>query len=177
MFGLFGSAKSTTKVIDKVWISTQAKWNACAAMARVNADCVFVAWFQNTYDRVKELIGDESRVFLAEKLDLPTAQKRLVVFVEHYPLSQPEQRLFDSLNLKEIPVLSALDEPLFMHFGGERTIELMKKLGVPEEEAIGHSLITSSIKSAQRKLEQKVRMEKKADSVEDWFQLNSGEEI
>jgi hypothetical protein len=96
----------------------------------------------------------------------------MVVFAEHYPLSKVEHTLFSTLGLKEIPIVSSLDEPLFMLFGGERTIELMRKLGMKEDEMVGHSMITASIKNAQRKLEKSIIVESKANSAEEWFELN-----
>ncbi|HEU5292145.1 MAG TPA: hypothetical protein VFU05_15955, partial [Cyclobacteriaceae bacterium] len=82
------------------------------------------------------------------------------------------QELFTNLNLKEIPVTSSLDEPLFQHFGGEKLIDTMKKLGMKEDEVIGHSFVTSAIRNAQKKLEKKVRIEKTANGAEEWFRLN-----
>jgi hypothetical protein len=38
------------------------------------------------------------------------------------------------MNLNEVPVLTALDEPFFQIFGGERIINAMKKLGMEEGE-------------------------------------------
>ena len=96
----------------------------------------------------------------------------MVVFAEHYPLPKKEQELFKTLNLKEIPIMSSLDEPLFKHFGGERLIDTIKKLGMNEDEVIGHSFITSAIRNAQEKLGKKVRMEKAASSAEEWFKAN-----
>lgn len=98
----------------------------------------------------------------------------MVVFAEHYPLLQKEQALFKTLSLKEIPVMSSLDEPLFKYFGGEKLIETIKKLGMKDDEVIGHSFITSAIRNAQQKLEKKVRVEKPASTAEEWFALNVG---
>lgn len=166
MFGLFGKSESNIKVIDKVWISAEAKWRACAAMAQVNPNCIFVTWFEDTFAKLKEVLGGERSIFLADHMDATKAVNKMVVFVEHYPLPKPEQNLFASLNLKEVPVVSSLDEPLFMHFGGERTIELMKKLGLQEDEPVGHSMITKSIQNAQAKLEKQVIVERKATSAQ-----------
>lgn len=114
----------------------------------------------------------EGSVVLAEDVDLQKIQDRMVVFTEHYPLQKTEEQLFLRLNLKEVPVLSALDEPLFKFFGGERMQELMKQLGMGDNEILGHSMITSAIKNAQRKLAQRVFSEQKTNSQEKWFQLN-----
>jgi preprotein translocase subunit SecA len=57
-------------------------------------------------------------------------------------------------------------------FGGERTIELMKKLGLQEDEPVGHTMITKSIQNAQSKLEKEVLVEHKTNSAQEWFILN-----
>jgi hypothetical protein len=172
MFGLFGNSGSKLKVIDKVWMSKEAKWNACKSMMHANPACVFIAWFEDTHHELSRIVGD-GNVQLAAKIDYEKLRDRMVVFAEHYPLPEQEQALFKTLGLKEIPVTSSLDEPLFKHFGGERLIETIKKLGMKEDEVIGHSFITSAIRNAQEKLERKVRVEKPANSAEQWFVLNA----
>jgi hypothetical protein len=113
MFNFFKNSDAKVKVIDKVWISSDAKWRACAAMAQVNPNCVFVVWFDATFLKLREVLGDDEKIILAERMDASKAANKMVVFVEHYPLPKPEQTLFASLNLKEVPVVSSLDEPLF----------------------------------------------------------------
>jgi len=39
-----------------------------------------------------------------------------------------------------------------MLFGGEGTIDVMKNLGLTEDEVIGHSMVTRSIRNAQDKI-------------------------
>jgi hypothetical protein len=172
MFNLFGSAPKIN-VIDKVWISKEAKWKACVSMAQLNPSCVFITWFEGTAKELEGILGGSQRILLAEQVDVLKIMDKMVVFAEHYPLPKREEILFQALKLKEIPVVSSLDEPLFMKFSGERTIELMRKLGMNEDEPIGHSMITASIRNAQRKLEKKVITERKATSAEEWFALNA----
>lgn len=171
MFGLF-KKDDTVKVIDRVWMTSQAKWKACGAMLGANPGCLFVGWFEDTVSQLKSILGDRAPVFLAPKMNPADGNGKLVILIEHYPLEQVEQNFFKRQQWKEIPVLSALDEPLFMRFGGKRTIEIIKKLGVGEDEILGHSMIRSAIKSAQRKLAGQVRAEQKASSQEKWFELN-----
>lgn len=171
MFGLFKKDDSV-KIIDRVWLSTPAKWNACAAMLKANPDCLFVAWFEDTATQLKSLLGNEAPVFLASQVNYSHVNGKLMVMAEHYPLEQTEQDFFKRLQQKEVPVLSALDEPLFMQFGGERTIALMKKLGMDQDEILGHSMISSSIRRAQQKISRSVKAEQKAPSQEKWFALN-----
>jgi hypothetical protein len=173
MFNLFGTGAPKNKVIDKVWISKEAKWKACAAMAQLNPLSVFIAWFEGTAKELEGILGSSQQILLAERVDVLKIADKMVVFAEHYPLPRREEMLFETLKLKEIPIVSSLDEPLFMKFSGERTIELMRKLGMNEDEPIGHSMITASIRNAQKKLEKQVITECKATSAAEWFALNA----
>lgn len=168
MFSLFGK-KDPYVVIDKVWMSSTAKWNACRQMHATQPHCLFVAWFEETRKAV-EALG--LPVVMAPQLLERSHTEYLIIFAEHHPMKSYETSLFSKINLKEIPVVSALDEPLFKFFGGDRTIEVMKKLGMKEDEMVGHAMITSAIKNAQKKIEAGVRMERMAHSQEEWFALN-----
>lgn len=173
MFGLFGKSKPY-KVLDKVWISKAAKYAACAKMLQVNPDSLFITWFDETRDELKALLSGTAPVYKADQLGTISAQGRMLMFAEHHPLLAKEEMVFETLGLKEIPVLSGLDEPIFRKFGGERLIDIMRKLGVDENEVLGHSMITKSIERAQRKLQEKVITEQSAKSQEEWFALNFG---
>jgi hypothetical protein len=171
MFGLFKDREPEIKVIDKVWMSAEAKFKACAAMAALNSTCIFIAWFEQTYKTLSEAVGAE-RILLAQNISNHTLTDKMIVFAEHHPLSKKEFALFSALQLKEVPVLSSLDEPFFMWFGGEKTILLMKKLGMNENEVIGSNLITKSIRNAQQKIEKQVPAEREARSQQEWLMLN-----
>jgi len=174
MFGFFKSKTPSVSVNDKIWMSTEAKWKACRDMLMVNAEIIFAPWFKATFDQLTDAIGTDkaSNIIMAEQLDNAKSSNRMVVFVEHYPLAKTEQQLFIKLNLHDVPVLSSIDEPLFMLFGGERTVELMKRLGVEEGKVLGHSMISKSIARAQAKIERSVVVEQKADSQQEWFAKN-----
>ena len=102
----------------------------------------------------------------------------MVVFAEHYPLASVEQDLYARLQLKEVPVLSCLEEPLFMLFGGERTTEIMKNMGLADDEVIGHSMVTKAISRAQDKIVQRVGAgtDYPATSAKEWLTVNLKEE-
>lgn len=175
MFGplkaLFKSGKPEIEIIDKVWMSAEAKFNACAAMAAANPNCVFICWFPGTLNTLKNFLKETNPV-LASQAAAMSFHDKMIVFAEHHPLLRKETELFKALNLKEIPVLSSLDEPLFMRFGGERTIELMKKLGMKEDEVVGSNLITKALRNAQKKIEKQVVAEREAHAQQEWFALN-----
>lgn len=168
---LFKSQASGAKIIDKVWMSADAKFNACKAMAEANPACVFICWFQATYNQLKGFLSEENLLLASQAASL-SAPDRMIVFAEHHPLLRRETELFKLLNLKEVPVLSSLDEPLFGRFGGDKTIELMKKLGMKEDEVVGSNLITKALRNAQQKIEKQVVAEQEARSQYEWFDLH-----
>ena len=69
-------------------------------------------------------------------------------------------------------VYSAMDEPLFKHFGSEKLIPLMKMMGMKENEVIEHSMVSKSIVSGQKKIEEQVSFEQSASSQAEWMERN-----
>lgn len=174
MFGLFRT-NTGPKIIDKIWLSKQAKYKACAAMVSVNPNCVFVCWFEETRNELMRALGvaePRRNTRLASSVQGEDVSNKVVAFAEHYPLHPIEQDLFISLGLSEVPVLCALDEPLFKMFAGENLINILKKLGTGDDEVIAHSMVTKSIRRAQEKIGQIAVSETKASSQEQWFMLN-----
>lgn len=168
----FFKKDDSVKVVARVWMTTPAKYAACAAMLKANPNCIFVAWFEDTAAALKNILGNDAPVFIAHEITPAQIRHKLVIMTEHYPLMQKEQEFFKRMQFNNVPVLSALDEPMFMQFGGERTLELMKKLGIEEDEILGHGMISSSIRSVQQKISDSVKNEQKAASKRDWFALN-----
>lgn len=175
MFGplkaLFRSSEPEVKISDKVWMSAEAKFRACNALVAANPNCVFVCWFSETYKTLNTFLPD-GNLLMAEQVPSALLENKMLVFAEHHPLLRKEMTLFKQVTLKEVPVLSALDEPLFMRFGGERTVDLMKKLGMKEDEVIGSGLITKALRNAQLKIEKQVIAEQAAASQHEWFERN-----
>jgi hypothetical protein len=170
MFNLFKSGSKGIKVADKVWMSTQAKMNACLKMHEANPDIIFICWFDETVDTLRNALPAKAHILKADVVTVSTTQNKMVVFAEHYPLAEKEQHLFSALGLEEAPVLCALDEPFFEKFGGENLIGVMKNLGMKEDEIIGHSMVSKSIRNAQDKIAKHVRMDHPAHSQREWMQ-------
>ncbi|MCU0444546.1 MAG: hypothetical protein MUE85_06470 [Microscillaceae bacterium] len=98
--------------------------------------------------------------------------------VEHYPLPAEDELLIArigeiSMNFP-ITFYCALDEPLFKLFGSENIQKVMLAMGMDEEEAISHNMITQSIARAQKRIAEKVKMDLKTDSAAEWFAKNIG---
>lgn len=164
------------KVVDVVWLSEKQKLEACAAVCRSSSQAMIVVWFDDTRRKVEQLFFKEgisdTLIYNASNVSALTVHNREVVFAEHYPLLEKEQKLFTDLQLKEVTVYSSLDEALFKKFGGEKIIELMKKMGANEGESLNHPMISGAIRNAQEKVSRNISFDQYASSQHDWLTKN-----
>lgn len=176
MFNLFKKKEPAIKIIDKVWMTEAAKEKAIIEEWKKDKNTVFIFWFDETLQRAESELSkattEAATFFTAREVSSIRTASKPVIFVEHHPLAEKENILFKKLGLQEVKIWSALDEPLFQLFGGERIIQLMKQLGMKEEEAIEHSMISKSIHNAQEKIASKVSIEQSARSQKDWLLQN-----
>ena len=111
------------------------------------------------------------KLFELPKLSLPSSLE--VILLEIHPFMPTMQRIEDHLGGLIIKTFTALDEPLFLHLGGERIAELMKRMGAKENEAIEHAMINKSINRMLQKLNEDITHEKEVNSSSaDWFKVN-----
>jgi hypothetical protein len=173
MFSFFKKKNSGPKIVDVVFATNEAKWKALAEIAKQDSAIVFVAWFEDSRNRLQQYF--DAHQVAAEVIDhriLHNSNNKLV-FIEHYPMAEKEKQLFDSLT-QTISVYSSLDDPLFRLFGGERIASLLTKMGLDDNEGISHPMITQSIYKAQEKLAAKVTIDHSAHSMQEWMQKNVG---
>jgi len=179
LFNLFGKKDEGTAdpvFVDRAYMTTAAKMNACAALAKKEPGHIFICWFTGTAVKFKEFFRlqglDENLIVETHHLHTSKLQNKIPVFVEHYPLHAKERELIRNWDAKNIVVYSALDEPLFKHFGSEKMVPLMKMLGMKEDEVIEHSMVSKSIIKGQEKIADQVSMEQSAGSQEEWMRKN-----
>lgn len=179
IFNLFGKKEESGDnhvFVDRAYVSTTAKMNACAELARQEPDRLFICWFADTATRFKEFFRqqglDENLITDTHHLHTSKLQNKKPVFVEHYPLHTKELELIKNWSTEKIIVYSALDEPLFRHFGSDKLIPLMKMMGMKEDEVIEHAMVTKSIIKGQEKIAEKVSLEQSASSQEEWMRKN-----
>ena len=177
MFNFFGKKKEkAVTVADKIWLSEAGKWQACANQAKDNGNTIIAVWFDDSFQKLEMLFSKEGlsidKIIMARELARNYIENASLIFAEHYPLSAREEELYEKLGLKNVTVYSSLDEPLFNHFGGNKIIELAKHMGMKEDEAMEHKLISSSIKNAQEKIHASISFEQTAHSQADWFLKN-----
>ena len=161
---------------DKVYIHSTGKINACLQLAKTQPEAIFIAWFDETAETYKTFFSqngiDGARIITVAELDTTAVQNHQPIFLEHYPLPAKELELVNDWQLTNIPVFSAMDEPLFKHFGSDKMIPLIKLFGMKESEAIEHSYVTESIIKGQGKIANKVLTEQLAASQAEWMIKN-----
>ena len=172
----FGKKKNTIQVIDVVFMTITSKWLACLNAIGTNKSIIFIAWFEETRQQLQHYLEENhlesASVILYREANAHVVADKQIIFIEHYPLSEKEAILFTSLNLSEVRVFSALEEPFFQYFGGGRIMELMKKMGAEDNEPIEHPMIGMALKNAQEKLSKKVIVATDANSQSGWFSNN-----
>lgn len=178
LFNLFGKKEEVPESVftDRCYQTTAAKLKACAALAKEQPHTYFICWFANTLKLFKDYFTqlglDEGLVVDAKNFNAAMLNNKQAVFTEHHPLHSKELELVKNWAAQPIIVYSAMDEPLFMHFGSEKMIPLMKLLGMKEDEAIEHSFVTKSIIKGQHKIAGMVQLEQSAQSQKEWLEKN-----
>jgi preprotein translocase subunit SecA len=180
LFNLFGKKKEEAstipKFVDRVYIGKTGKMNAIINLAKENPAVIFIGWFTETLHIFQEAFEKNGlapeRIWDARNLHGGKLANQQPIFLEHYPLHEKELAVTEGLKEMSIPVYSSMDESLFMYFGSEKMLGIVKLLGMKEEEAIEHPYVTQSITRAQQRIAEKVTFEQSASSQSDWMSKN-----
>ena len=176
MFNLFKKKESTVNIIDKIWMTEAVKLQAFVDEWKKDNNIVYIFWFDDTFRKAESIFAKETTetppLLTTREATTSTLKDKNIIFAEHYPLQQKEKELYQKLGLTTVQVWSALNEPLFLHFGGEKILQLMKQSGMAETEAVEHKMLSKSIQNAQEKIETKVLAEQNAHSQKDWIEKN-----
>jgi hypothetical protein len=178
-FNLFGGKKgeeTTYQFNDVTYISEQAKNDAVVKYAAQNDFAICIAWFPETASRYKELFIasgiDESRVAEARNYSSLKYPGKQIVFLEHYPLHEKEKEFVQDLQQKSFVVYNSLTEPILWAFGGQKIVDLMRRMGMKDDEPVAHAMISKSIRRAQEKLASSITVEQSGASQAEWFKRN-----
>lgn len=176
MFNIFRKKESGFKVIDKILMTQAAKWNALASLLKKEESVVLIFWFEETFRQSQDLLNSDKnfseRLLLTNQVHLPQIDGKKVIFAEHYPLAKKEKDFFERLHLSEAEIWSAMDEPLFKEFGSDKIVQMMKQLGMKEDQVIENNMVSKAIHNAQEKIEAKVILDQMAGSQEEWLRKN-----
>ena len=176
MFNPFKKKEESVKVVDKIWMSETAKSNGILELWKKDPETIIITWFNTSQHHLETLFARETSstisLFLVREVNSSQLSGKKIIFAEHHPLRKKEQELFKQWHLNEAIVHSALDEPLFQRFGGEKIIGMMKQMGMQEDSMIEHKMISNAIVIAQEKIEGKVLTEHTASSQQEWIERN-----
>jgi hypothetical protein len=183
-FGLFGKKENNTfhkKFTNVIYASEIAKQKSIIKYAQTNNDAVFIAWFTNTAVNFKKQFLahniNEDRIVEANSFSATKYSSATIIFLEHFPLRAKEEALVQHSMQVEFVFYNALTEPIFQYFGGDRIIELMRKMGYKDDETIQHNMIDNSLLKAQKKIAERVEFESNTSaSQSDWMLVNVGSE-
>jgi hypothetical protein len=176
MFNFFRKRTSAFRISDIIWMREENKWQGCMDLLQKDPSVLFICWFDATQEAFENFLQEKNNVPAAIiNARQATAQQlvgKKVVFIEHYPIRNKEQQLFEELHLTEVRIYSALEEPLFRQFGSDKIIQVMKQMGMKETSSIENNMISKAIGNAQDKIENKVTVDQAAHSQADWIQKN-----
>jgi hypothetical protein len=176
MFNLFKKKEGSVKVIDKIWMTQEAKWNGILELWKKDPELIIITWFDATLRHLETLFAQETTspvsLFAAKEVHSSHIAGRKIIFAEHHPMRKKEQDAFTQWHLTEAIVHSAMDEPLFKAFGGEKIVGMMKQMGMKDDSMIEHKMISKAIENAQEKIEKKVVTESMASSQQEWIERN-----
>ena len=174
-FNFFKSKSAEPKITDLIWITAAAKQKGFIDLLKQYPDAVIAGWFNETISVFQEVLQSEHEEIVIRNIRQivsPQIENKRVILLEHYPLCSREEQLWQNWKPEVIYILNSLDEPLFNYFGGENAAMLMGKMGLKENEAIEHPMVSRALKNAQQKLEKQVLNEHTATSQEEWFRRN-----
>ncbi len=104
--------------------------------------------------------GQNCRIIGAERFPIPDGDQKIIAFAQSFGI------------VGGMDCHVALDDPLLIYFIDERITQLLKQIGMAENESLQHDLISRSILNAQRKIAKKARSNRPANSAEQWLIQN-----
>jgi hypothetical protein len=115
--------------------------------------------------------------YAASSKQTETKKKKIhIIAAEHYPIPDRDESILTyAAQLSQFSTVSfhsALDEPLFKLFGAEGMSGMLKQLGWNKKASISHSMITSAMGEAQRKIKKQSIGDQHVGSMKDWFYYN-----
>jgi hypothetical protein len=176
LFGKKGDGENGQLFTDIVWLDTPAKYQGLLAICKKEPGIIFIGWFADTISSFRNFLKengiDENCVKDARTVSSHQLEGRPVIFLEHYPLHEKEKALVEELHIGQAVVHGALDEAVFVHFGSEKMLPMLKMLGFKASDPIQHAYVTSSVTKAQEKMAAKVVVEQAASSQAGWIEKN-----
>lgn len=100
--------------------------------------------------------------------------QRKLILAEHHPNLQVEEDFYTEMNLTKVDYYNSLTEPIFKKAGADKIIDVIKKMGGKDDEAIQHTMISKSIRNLQEKMATTLDGFINASSQEEWIRKQEG---
>ncbi|GMU87617.1 MAG: hypothetical protein AMXMBFR48_28580 [Ignavibacteriales bacterium] len=99
-----------------------------------------------------------------------------VIVAGHHPKAETDDlvlALTRAMKRKSVVTFyQSFEDELLKVFGGERLSNLMTQMGMVKGEPVSHPLVSSSIRKAQEKLQERIVSDLPAGSEAEWFRIN-----
>ncbi|MCC6584987.1 MAG: hypothetical protein IT271_14895 [Chitinophagales bacterium] len=192
MFGLFKSKKKEIITKDFIYKNEAVKYKSMLQHLRDQEKSVLIYYFEDTKNAVQEVLNTApinystegnsfvTKVWLINAntlLNKSDIGNRTVFFAEHHPSFSREneikQHLLEIEGIKEVIFYTSFEDKLLQLFGSERILQLMEKMGFKDDEVIEHTMISTSIERAQKRIDEKLSIHNNnTRQRKDWFEIN-----
>ena len=196
---LFGGKKRTNVEVvpDHIWMTTDAKFTGLAKEAKERSKSktvaiLLVAHFPDVLARLdgiasqkvwdvpcKVVSAGNLNSGLAASLNLEAPAIIDIIVGERHPLPSVDDRLEEFAD--ELPCRCrfshhvSLEDAMMKVFAGDWVKNVLKQLGMSEDEAIESEMVSRRIRSAQKKIEGRTFGSLNANSAEEWLEKNCPE--
>jgi hypothetical protein len=196
---LFGGKKRTNVEVvpDHIWMTTEAKFAGLAEEAEERSKSatvaiLLVAHFPDVLARLGELANRQTWGVpckavpasdldsdLAASLDLDETAILDIIVGERHPLPSVDDRLEEFAD--ELPCRCrfshhvSLEDAVLKVFAGDWIKNVLKQMGMQENEAIESQMVSRRIRKAQEKIEDRAFRKVDAESAEEWLAKNCPE--
>lgn len=194
---LFGGSEKRTNVEivpDHIWVVTEAKFAGLAKEAeeRSKSETVailLVAHFPDVLERLEKIANQQVwdvpcqavsannlNTTLAASLKVDESAVIDIIVGERHPLPSVDDRLEEFAD--ELPCRCrfshhvSLEDAVMRVFAGDWVKNVLKKLGMKEDEAIESQMVSRRIRQAQQKVEGRAFGSLDAESAAEWLEKN-----
>ena len=169
MFGLFKKKNKAARPNYQVFSSEVNKYRHIIKLIKSASGPITVLYhFNNTRTEAEQLLkaagidfsdnnsGNIQLMFAQDYIDSLSVNSNPVIVTEIYPLPDRDIELMQKSNGLDRQFFSAMDSPFFNKLGSYRLPTLMQNLGMQDDEAISHPMVSKSIAKVQDKLQKEV---------------------
>lgn len=192
MFGLFKSKKKEIITKDFIYKNEAVKYKSMLQHLKDQEKSVLIYYFEDTKNAIQEVLNTApinystdvnsfvTKVWLINAntiLNKSDIGNRTIFFAEHHPSFSREneikQHLLEIEGIKEVIFYTSFEDKLLQLFGSERILQLMEKMGFKDDEVIEHTMISTSIERAQKRIDEKLSIHNNnTRQRKDWFEIN-----